>query len=91
MTAGALRLHDAAPPWSSSKSSMKRQVIRMNESRSNARAIPALAVLAFVAGVVFWIARGSGAAAAMFACSAIGFAASWFFAMRVVRTDEDPN
>lgn len=63
----------------------------MNEIRSNAGAIPILAALAFIAGVGFWIARGSGAAAAMFACSAIAFAASWFFAMRAVRTDEDPS
>ncbi|MFI8367663.1 hypothetical protein [Streptomyces sp. NPDC085466] len=63
----------------------------MNESRSNAKIMPVLAVLAFVAGIAFWVMRGARESAAMFACSAVIFAASWFFAVRAARGDEEQN
>jgi hypothetical protein len=60
----------------------------MNEARSNAKALPVLAALAFVAGIVFWIAKGAAEATVMFACSAVVFAASWIFAVQAAKGDD---
>lgn len=54
----------------------------MSEARSNARVFPVLAVLAFIAGVVFPAVNQAGTSAGMFACSAVMFATSWFFSWK---------
>ncbi|MFD8914043.1 hypothetical protein [Streptomyces sp. NPDC059575] len=51
----------------------------MSESRKNSGVFFLLGVLAFLAGVAFWIISGRGSAAVNFACSSVVFAVAWFF------------
>ncbi|MET9293691.1 hypothetical protein [Streptomyces sp. NPDC003077] len=59
----------------------------MSESRKNSVTFFLLGVLAFLAGIAFWITSGRASAAATFACSSVVFAGAWFFERMTKRSE----
>lgn len=63
----------------------------MSEPRKNSVAFFLLGVLAFLAGITFWVAAGRASATVTFFCSSVVFASAWLFERIAQRNEGSQN